>query len=427
MPGAPHAPLALGITNLARSRLEEFAYPVEPALRPRVVRTRILRVDRLKLAQQLFLPRGQLHRRFDRDMAEEVAIATAAYAFDALSPQSKDLSCLRFRGDLDFGVAVQRRDLDFAAHGRGRKTDRHLAVKIVVLALEDRMLLQVHDHIEVAVRAPVQSCLAFTRESDAIVTIDSGRNLDRQGLALSDAARAAAGRAWLGHDLATAVTLRTRLLDREKNLRDAHLPLAVARRTGFGLRSRFGAAAMARRTLLHRRNADLGFGAARCFFERQFEIVAKVGASEDAAAATAGTALAAENFAEDVTEGVGKTAEALRAAAEASRTRGAKAGRRIDAGVPELVVGGALASVGEDLVRFLRLLEFVFRALVVGIAVRMMLHRQLAISLLDVIFGRIAIDAECRIVVALSHSQYPQLRYPNDAPLTAFGRVKGRA
>src|ERR1700681_3166889 len=170
---------ALVDTSRTRSRLEEFADLVEPVLRPRVVRTRILRVDRLKLAQQLFLPRGQLHRRFDRDMAEEVAIAAAAYAFDALSPQSKNLSCLRFRGDLDFGVAVQRRYLDFAAHGRGRKTDRHFAVKIVVLALEYRMLLQIHDHIKVAVRSTVEACLAFAREADAVVVIDSGRNLDR--------------------------------------------------------------------------------------------------------------------------------------------------------------------------------------------------------------------------------------------------------
>jgi len=81
---------------------------------------------------------------------------------------------------------------------------------------------------------------------------------------------------------------------------------------------------MARRALLHRRNADLGFGTARRFFERQLEIVAKVGASEDAGAATAGAALAAENLAEDVAEGVGETAEALRPAAEAAR--GAKAG-----------------------------------------------------------------------------------------------------
>src|ERR1700676_4018487 len=125
------------------------------------------------------------------------------------------------------------------------------------------------------------------------------------------------------------MTLRTCLLDRKEALRDAHLALAVARRASLGLRSRFGAAAMTSLAVLHRRNADLGFGAARCFFERQFQIVAKVSPSKDAASAAARSALAAKNFAEDVTEGIGETADPLRAS-EAARTRGATTRRRID-------------------------------------------------------------------------------------------------
>src|SRR5438552_16787994 len=201
------------------------------------------------------------------------------------------------------------------------------------------------------------------------------------------------------------MTLRACLLDRKKALRDAHLALAVARRAGLGLRSRLGAAAMASLAVLHRRNADLGFGAARRFFERQFEVVPKVGASKDAAAATASAALAAKNFAEDIPEGIGETAESLRTA-DSARTRSPETGRRLDAGVSELIVSLPFASVGQDLVRFLRLLEFLFRALV-RIAVRMMLHRQFAISLLDILIGRVAIDAQCRVVVALSHSPSP--------------------
>src|ERR1700682_3648141 len=170
---------ALVDTSRTRSRLEEFAYLVEPVLRPRGVRARILRVDRLKLAPQLFLPRGQLPRWLDREMAEEVAVAAAAHAFDAFSSQPENLACLGFRGDLDLGMAVQRRNLDFAAHRCGRKADRHLAVKIVVLTLEYWMLLQIHDHIKVAMRAAVKPCLAFAREPDAVVVIDAGGDLDR--------------------------------------------------------------------------------------------------------------------------------------------------------------------------------------------------------------------------------------------------------
>src|SRR4030081_1759771 len=105
------------------SRLEEFAYLVEPVLRARVVRARILRVDRLELAQDLLLPRGQLHWRLDRDMAKQVAVAAAAHALDAFPAYSKNLPGLGLRRHHYLGVAVQRWDLDFAAHGRGRKTD----------------------------------------------------------------------------------------------------------------------------------------------------------------------------------------------------------------------------------------------------------------------------------------------------------------
>ena len=113
---------------------------------------------------------------------------------------------------------------------------------------------------------------------------------------------------------------------------------------------------------------------------------------------------AAEDLAEDIAERVGESAEALRPAAEAARTGRAEAHRRIDAGVAELIVGGALLGVGEDLVGFLRFLEFLLGALVVRIAVRMMLHRELPVRLLDVLLGSIAIDAEYRVVVALRHS-----------------------
>ncbi len=112
-------------------------------------------------------------------MAEEVAVAAAAHALDAFPSQPENLPCLGFRRNLDLGMAVQRRNLDFATHRRGGKADRHFAVKIVVLALEYRMLPQIHDHIKVAMRPAVEPCLAFTRETDTVVVIDPGRNLDR--------------------------------------------------------------------------------------------------------------------------------------------------------------------------------------------------------------------------------------------------------
>ena len=213
--------------------------------------------------------------------------------------------------------------------------------------------------------------------------------------------------AGLGDHLAGAVAGRAGLLDREEALRHPHLAAAVAAAAGLGLRAGLGAGALAGLAGLHRRHADLRLGAARRVLEREFEVVAQVGAAIDAVAA-APAALRAEDLAEDVAEGVGEAAEALRPAAEAARPRpGTEARRRVDAGVPELVVGGALLGVGEDLVGLLRLLEFLLGTLVVRVAVRVVLHRELAVGLLDVLFGRVPVDAQNRVVVALCHVSDP--------------------
>jgi hypothetical protein len=79
---------------------------------------------------------------------------------------------------------------------------------------------------------------------------------------------------------------------------------------------------------------------------------------------------------------------------------GAHAGLRVDAGVAVLVVGGALLRVGEDLVGFLGLLELLFGLGIVRIAVRMVLHGQLAVGLLDLVVRGVAVDAEDFVVVA---------------------------
>src|SRR5882672_2541656 len=192
------------------------------------------------------------------------------------------------------------------------------------------------------------------------------------------------------------MALRTRLLDREETLRDADFAAAVARGTRLWLRSRLGTTAMAGLAFVHRRNADLDFRPASRVFERQLEVVAKIGAAIDAAAALA--ALLPEDLAEDVAERIRESAEAFGAA----RTGRAESDRRVDARVPELIVRGALLPVGQDLVRFLGFLELVFGALF-RVAIRMVLHRELAIRLLDVVVGCVAVETEHRVVITLRH------------------------
>src|SRR5688572_229096 len=360
------------------------------------MRSRILLVDLLELAQQVLLARRELDRCLEHDVTVKVARHRSAHGTDPLVTQPKHLPGLRLHGDLDLRLAVERGNLDFAAERRGCEADRHFAMQVGAFALEDRMRLELDDDVEIAVRPAVHARFAFPRKADAVVLVDAGRNLHRQRLVLEHATDAFAGLAGIGDHLAGAVAGRTRLLDREETLRDAHLASPAAARARLRLRAGLRSVAVARRALLERGDADLRFGAARRLLERKLEVVAQVGAAEHAVAAPASTL--PEDLAEDVAERVGKAAKAFRTAASAKPLRG------INAGVAELIVGGALLRIRQDLVRLLRLLEFVLGTLVIRIAIRMVLHRVLAIGLLQVVVGRIAIETEHRVVVPLRHS-----------------------
>jgi len=81
-----------------------------------------------------------------------------------------------------------------------------------------------------------------------------------------------------------------------------------------------------------------------------------------------------------------------------------------DAGVAEAVIQAAFFAIGEDGVGFRDLFEFFFRVGIIGIAVRMVHHRQLAIGALDLNIGGRAGDAEYFVKVAfcISCQKLPQ-------------------
>src|SRR5881394_1633632 len=130
---------ALGFAGRASSRssaLEKFLHLVEPALRARIVTPAVLLAERFELAQQLALARSELHRRLDDDVAEEIARLLAAHALDPLAAHAEGFAGLGFGGHADLGGAVERGDRDLAAEGSGRDGDRHLAMQVVMVALE---------------------------------------------------------------------------------------------------------------------------------------------------------------------------------------------------------------------------------------------------------------------------------------------------
>ena len=117
--------------------------------------------------------------------------------------------------------------------------------------------------------------------------------------------------------------------------------------------------------------------------KRDLEVVAQVGAALRAAAPAAAAEQIAE--AEHVAEDVGEVAELAKT--DGSNPAPPPAARA-DAGVAEAIVEAALLGVGEDGVRFRRFLELLLGGLVARIAIRVILHRQLAVGALDLDVGR---------------------------------------
>ncbi len=71
--------------------------------------------------------------------------------------------------------------------------------------------------------------------------------------------------------------------------------------------------------------------------------------------------------------------------------------------MPEAIVARALVGVGQDRVGLGRFLELLLGGLVAGIAIGVVLQRELAVGALDVLVARVARDAQDGVVVALAH------------------------
>src|SRR5882762_4138729 len=163
------------LVSLLSEELFDF---VHPRLGTGVVPVAVCLADRLELAQQLPLSVGQVYRRFDDDVAEQVAVFPTAHAANTLATQPKYLPRLSLGGDSVLRRPVQRGNLDLSAERRRRETDRHLAVQVVVVALKDRMGLDLDLHVKVACRPAIHPGLAFAGKTDAIAIVYAGGDLD---------------------------------------------------------------------------------------------------------------------------------------------------------------------------------------------------------------------------------------------------------
>jgi hypothetical protein len=216
--------------------------------------------------------------------------------------------------------------------------------------------------------------LALAGQAQPLAGRDAGRDLHLQVALLGRPPIAAAGRARLGDDAAGPAAVAACLGHGEEALLIADLAGAPALRTGLGAGPAGRTGALARRAGLLARDPDLRLRALGGRLEGDLEVVAQVGAAPRTAAP------AAEAVAEP--EDVAEAAEDVAEVGEHRRVE-ALARALVHAGVTEAIVGRALVAVGEDGVGLGRFLELLLGGVVAGIAIGVVLERQLAVGALD--------------------------------------------
>src|ERR1041385_3828045 len=255
------------------------------------------------------------------------------------------------------------------------------------------MRLHLQNYVQLASRTPVSAGVALLGRADARAVFDARRNVDVDCSLLHHAGFALALAARIRDHPAQTLAGGTGAGNTEHGLLIAYLAAP-----GAGLaRSRpFTGGCSAPMTLLADLiTADLDFSllAEGGFFKGQGDIGAGIAASLGASAPSpADVDVHTEEVAEDVAENIAEVGKVRRVEA-------LEASAAVHTGVAELVIARALFSVHKDAIRLSALLELLFRLGIAGIAVRMVLHGQLAIGALDLLLGGRAGYAQDFVVI----------------------------
>ena len=187
-------------------------------------------------------------------------------------------------------------------------------------------------------------------------------------------------------------------LDREEALLRPHPAAAAACAAGLRVASVGRAAAIAAVAADRHIHGHVTLHAGKRLFQRHVQIIAKIVSGAVGLAAPR----PAREFGEHLVENVGKAA-AAKATAKAAKTTRASTGI-LEGGMAHPVIGGAFLGVFQDFIGFGGLAKPLGGRLVIRIAVRMILHRKLAIGRFQVLLVGVPRDAKDFVVITLAHA-----------------------
>src|SRR5207249_1403913 len=182
-------------------------------------RVLVLRRQLLEFVEQFALALGQLLGRLYHHLDIHVAGLAGAQHRHALAMQTEPPARLGPFRHLHAGLAtIDRGHLEFAAERGLHHRDRHAAMQIGAVALEERVRGEREEDVEIARRPTAHAGLALAGKPDARAILDAGRNVDRERALARDAARARAGWTRAFDHLAAALTAGAGALQREEAL-----------------------------------------------------------------------------------------------------------------------------------------------------------------------------------------------------------------
>jgi hypothetical protein len=268
------------------------------------------------------------------------------------------------------------------------------------------------DYIQIARGTAVHAGLALLRQAKLRAVVDAGRNIDFQFALPPQIAFALALLAGTANDLPSSAALRAASAHRQERLLVNHFAAAAAGGARRQSVFRFRAFTMAAPAFFKTRHLNIGAEAAHGIFESDFEVVTQILSTLRAIAALARSAAEHIGEAENIAQDVAKIGEP-RAVESAARRRG-------NTLVPEAIISRALLRITQHAIRFGGFLEPFLRAVIAGIAIRMVLQSELPVRRFERLIVASALDTEHLVVIALGQAHF-------DAGSTATFTIAGRS
>lgn len=345
---------------------------------------------------------------FDKHLNDEIATGAGVEALDAFFAESKTGAVLRSSGDFEVGFALEGGRLKFAPKRSSGEGNGQFTIKIVFVALENRVFLDVDDHVKIAWIAPAQASFAVAGAAETRAVVDPTGDFEFDAAGFVDAAIAPAAFARAVDGASGAGTFRAGLRDLEETATADDLTAALAHGAGGDFGTGLRASAIAGVAGVGLGDFDFFFDTESGFFEGDLQVVTQIAAAltsvavgasasvgltkdllKNAAPAPTSAALLAEDFAEDV-EGIVETAAT-------TGWTGSAAGEGL---MPVAIVGSTFIFIHEDIVSFADLFKFILGSMVAGIFIGVKLNGELAVAAFDFFAGGAAGDAEHFVIVA---------------------------